>query len=320
MAKAFLKTKKDAPAAPSSDKPAPSKTEYKGYESFRLQKKIAPGGALPNAFRLFGQAMLLLKNNAKLFLGMAAVYAALYVVLVQGVTALGGLSESKALLEQNLTGNFAGVQASLALFSQLLGSSGGATSTANSYQLLVTLVASLALIWTLRQVYAGQQVRVRDGYYRGMYPLIPFLLVLLVVALQLIPMAIGASLFTTAVNNGIAATPAEVALWAIGFFILAVISLYLITSSLFALYIVSLPDMAPLQALRSARELVRGRRWQVLRKILFLPLVLLVLSMVVLLPLIMFATALAGWVFFAVLALWLVVAHSYMYRLYRALL
>ncbi len=52
------------------------------------------------------------------------------------------------------------------------------------------------------------------------------------------------------------------------FFLLAMLTLIYVKSSLFALYIVTLPDMTPMKALRSARELARYRRWTVLRKIL----------------------------------------------------
>ena len=60
---------------------------------------------------------------------------------------------------------------------------------------------------------------------------------------------------------------------------------------MFALYIVTLPDMTPMKALRSARELVRYRRWTVLRKVLFLPLMLLVVAAIIMVPIIILADA-----------------------------
>ena len=89
-----------------------------------------------------------------------------------------------------------------------------------------------------------------------MYPLIPFILVLLVCCLQLLPLIIGSSLYSLVVSNGIAVQPIEKFVWALLFASLALLSLYMITSSLFALYISTLPDMTPMKALRSARELV----------------------------------------------------------------
>jgi hypothetical protein len=94
----------------------------------------------------------------------------------------------------------------------------------------------------------------------------------------------------------------------------------MLSSSLFALYIVTLPDMTPLTALRSARQLVRYRRWTVLRKIFWLPVALLILAAVIMVPIIIWLTAIAQWVFFLLTMFSLVATHAYMYNLYRELL
>lgn len=299
-----------------------AKTEFKGYESFRLQKRLKPEVEtnVPGSFRLFGQALLFLKRNFKLFGGMAIVYGLLYLAFVQGLTALNGLDQTKQTLEGTVTGSLAGVATGAALFAELLGNAATLSATATTYQFLITIIASLALIWTIRKVHAGAKVRIRDGFYWGMYPLIPFLLVLFVIALQLLPFAIGGTIFTTVIENKVAVTGVEIALWATGFFILMLVSLYLITSSFFALYVVSLPDVAPMQALRSARQLVRGRRWLVLRRMLFLPFALLIIGAVVMIPVLILVTPIAGWVFFLFIITALAVAHSYLYKLYRTLI
>jgi hypothetical protein len=94
----------------------------------------------------------------------------------------------------------------------------------------------------------------------------------------------------------------------------------MLASSLFALYIVTLPGMTPIRALRSARGLVRYRRWTVIRKILWLPLLLLLVAAVIMLPIIIWLTAVAQWVFFILSMFALLAVHSYMYALYRELL
>lgn len=319
MAKLFKK-----PGGGKKEAGKPAKTEFKSYQSFQLQKPIRPETAgaprVPGSFRLFGQALLILRRNLKLFAGMAAVYALLFLLFVQGLTALDGLHEAKETLEQSMTGAFAGILSGAALFTQLLGNSAALSATANTYQIIIMLIASLALIWALRQVYADKVPRIRDGFYQGMYPLVPFLLVLLMVVIELLPFAIGAAVLTTVISNGIAATGLEIALWSTGLLVLTIVSLYLITSSLFALYIACLPDMEPMQALRSARELVRGRRWQIMRKVLFLPLSLLIIAALIFIPAIMFITSFVGWLFFLFSMVALAFAHSYMYRLYRSLI
>lgn len=304
-AKTPTTTKTKAPTAEAGAPPAQTKTSRQ----------------LPNVFQLIREATSILGRHWKVFGGIALLYGVLNALLVRGFGAAGNLGEAKLTLDQVFTGNWGELASSFTLFAYLLGSSGNSGSpTAGVYQFVLAVIVSLALIWALRQLYAKHTTRVRDGFYRGMSPLIPFVLVMSVVALQLLPLAIGAGAYTTVVSNGIAVTPLEQLLWAVPTFGLTVLSLYLVSSSLFALYIVTLPDMTPVAALRAAKQLVAKRRWTVMRKILFLPLVLLLAAAVVIVPVILFATPLAAWLFFVLTMCLLPVIHSYMYALYRSML
>jgi hypothetical protein len=178
----------------------------------------------------------------------------------------------------------------------------------------------LAELWALRQVYANNKPRVRDAFYQGMYPLVPFILILLVIGLEIVPLAVGAFLYTTVVNNGIAATAVEQAMWLLLFLVFAVATVYMLCSTLFALYIVTLPNTTPMAALRSSRQLVLHRRWTIVRKLLFLPVALIALTAVIVTPLIIFAAPIAPWVFFGLSTLLLPVVHAYLYSLYRSML
>lgn len=298
----------------------PRTLQKPSYRSFRLQKRIQ-GGQVASAFSLFGQTLRLLRQNWKLFLGIVLVFGILNAVLVRGFSAGANLDDAKAVLDELFTGNWGQLVGGLTIFVYLLGSSGNTASpTAGAYQFILTLVISLALIWTLRQLHAGHKVGVRDGFYQGMTPFVQFTLVLLVIGLQLLPMAIGLFLYSTVVGAGIAVSGLEQVVWALLAFCLSLLSLYMATSSLFALYIVALPGMTPLRALRSARQLVAHRRWTIMRKVIFLPLVLVLLAAVLVIPLIMFATPFAAWAFFLLSMCVIPIIHSYMYGLYRSLL
>jgi hypothetical protein len=322
----MAKTATKKPRAKAAPKAAPQvapeePAETPKYASFKLQNRIKPVRvAGPNAFRLFGRALGLLGRHWKLFGGMLLIYGILNFVVLQGFRAAGGdLTSLKDALEGDVNVNQ--LAGSLTLFAYLISTSGATVSpTAGAYQFILAIVVSLALIWTLRQVYAKVKVRIRDGFYKGAYPLVPFVVVLFVICIQLLPLAIGVLLFNSVMNYGIAATIVEQILWSILCVLLGTVSLYLVCSSIFALYIVCLPDMEPMRALRSARELVRGRRSQVMRKLLFLPVALLVLVAVITIPFILFATSLAVPVFFLLGLLLPAVIHSYMYGLYRSLL
>jgi hypothetical protein len=153
-----------------------------------------------------------------------------------------------------------------------------------------------------------------------MTPLVTFVLTLGMLMVQLLPFALGVTVYGIVMANGIAVGSGQQFLFLLLFLGLAVVSLYMLSSSLFAMYIVTLPDVSPMSALRSARQLVTGRRWIIMRKIIFLPAALLVLSALVMLPVVLVATAIAGWIFIVVNGALLVLAHIYMYNLYRALL
>jgi len=315
--------KKTSPKGPAS-KPAAKSRRLKqsSYKSFRLQKRIRhQQRELSGSVKLFRQSLAPLRQNWKVFLGITLIYGFLTIILVRGIGGGLNLTELKDTLKDGFSGQFASLATGATLFSYLIGSAGSSTSaTGGVYQTLLIMIVSLAAIWALRQLMAENEIRVRDSFYRGMFPLIPFILVLLVIGLQLIPLLLGSWLYSTVVNNAIAVNTLEKAVWLIFFLLLAVLSLYMIASSLFALYIVTLPDMTPMKALRSARQLVLHRRFIVLRKILFLPLVLLILAAIIMIPLIIFLTPLAEWVFFGLTMFVVVIIHSYMYTLYRELL
>lgn len=315
-------SKKPAAARRNPSSTKPRQLKPRSYRSFRVSRRIKhQGSQLSGAFRLFRESLLLIRTHWKVLGGIMIVYALLNIVLVRGFGATSNLGELKDTLQDVFTGSWGQLTSGVALFAVLLSSTGSTSSeSASVYQTLLVLMISLAVIWALRQLQAGIKITAREAFYKGMYPMIPFVLVLLVVGLQLVPLLIGSTLYSTVISNGLAATAAERGIWALAFFFLALLSLYMVTSSLFALYIVTLPDMTPMRALRSARQLVLHRRWTVMRKVVFLPIALGALAGIIIIPFIIFITPLAEYVFFCVTIAGLVIIHSYMYRLYRELL
>lgn len=291
------------------------------YKSLRLQQRIKHPVKLPSVWRITKRSALTLWEHKELFIGIALIYGFVNVSLAQGTSGGTDVSTLKDAFNQVFTGHLGFLASGLSIFAVLIGTAGNTSSqTAGAYQIFLAIIGSLAIIWALRLVVSGSRPRVRDAYYRGMTPLIPFLLVLLAIGLELLPLIIGSSLYSLVVNNGIAVDVVERLIWALLFGLLALLTFYMLSSSLFALYIVTLPDMTPVKALRSARELVRYRRWTVLRKLLFLPLILLVAAAVIMLPIIIVLTPLAQWSFFLLTMFSLVAIHTYIYTLYRELL
>jgi hypothetical protein len=327
MAKSPVKTthKKNgsATSAPVLDAASkkPRRLKKPEYKSFRVHKHIkSEGVTVPSAFKLLRRSVGVLARNWKLFLLVSLVYGLLNFVLVQGFSAQN-LGDIKDSIGDAGGGSLSWAIRGTSMFAYLLSTaSAGSNPGASVYQVMMQIIVSLAIIWMLRQLYASRKVRMRDGFYQGMYPLVPFLLVLVVIVLQAIPATLGIWLYSVVNSNGIAASSVEQILWAIVAFLAILLSLYWICASVMALYVVSLPNMTPFAALRSAIQLVRFRRWAVLRKLLFLPIVLLLVGALVMIPVILLSTAVAPWVFLVVAMFALPVVHSYLYALYRSLL
>lgn len=241
-------------------------------------------------------------------------------LLVRGFGFNGDLGIAKEAIQELVTGAAGNVAASLTVFGMLLGSGAPTSDVASAYQAMILAIISLALIWALRQTHAHEQITVKDAFYKSSHPLVPFIIVLMFLGLQLIPMLIGTSIYSLTVSNGIAtALLAKLILAAVALG-LTFISIYMVCASIFALYIVTLPEMTPLKAMRSAKTLVRFRRWTIIRKVLFLPFILVVLLLAIMLPIILVLTPIAEVVFLFLGAFSIVIAHSYMYSLYRELL
>jgi hypothetical protein len=275
--------------------------------------KISP------AHKLFMRACGIITRHSKLLGGVLLVYAVLDILLVGGANATNLQSAKVALTQTGHGGNQ--LVAGISLFTFLVSSSGsGASAAAGAYQTMLLLLVSVVFIWALRQAYAGHAVRIREAFYAGAYPIVPFVLILLVIGLQLVPLAVGATFYTIIISNGISVGIIEQAISIAIFLLFAAASLYMICSSVVALYIVTLPDMTPVAALRSAGKLVRFRRWVILRKLLFLPFVVIVLAGVIVIPFALFVTPYAPLVFLVVAASAIGVVHSYLYALYRELI
>jgi len=285
-------------------------------------KAIAKKKQLPSTWKLMKASLGQIKDNKKLFGGILIIYFILIIVFVRGISGNFQLST----IQQNVVDTF-GEQTGkwekgAASYGLLLGSAvSSQTEVESIYQTIIIVITSLALIWGLRQTYnRKQKVKIRDSFYKGMYPLVPFILVIFVVLIYLLPFGIASSIFSAIQANGIATTgPEQIAWWSV-LIAGALISAYLALAGIFAVYIATLPDMSPIKALKEANALVRFRRWQVARKFIILTLTLLVLSAVVLIPMIVFFAKAAEIIYLLFSIVFLVYAHAFIYRLYRELI
>ena len=304
--------KKTSPAVSGVKKPqhtAPA--ELPGYVAFTRHV----GATLWSHRQVFGRLALL--AWALLLLGNATVEYTQY-------TSLSEATREAVSIVSN--GGSRAAVGTWVLFSSVLGGSltGGLSEGQQIFRTGSYLMVWLTVVWLLRHLLAGTVVRVRDGLYNAGAPLISALLVVMVGALQLLPLALLVSIFAALLNTGALNHVLIIALMGAITVALSVATLYWLTNTFFAFVIVTIPGTYPLAALRSARKLIAGYRVAVLLRLLWLGLVLSLLYTVVLLPLLYLDAALNAPVSFLVVTLSELIGvvavlfgSAYVYMLYR---
>jgi hypothetical protein len=184
------------------------------------------------------------------------------------------------------------------------------------------LIMGLAYLWLFRQSTgtAKKNILIRQPFYEGMTPLIPIMLVLMAIGLQLLPMTLGVTVFSVVQQNGLAVTIIESVIWGLLALLLTLLTFYWLSSSIFALIIVTLPKMTPIKALKSAKKVVAFRRWLLMRKLFLLTIIISAFNAGLTLLAIIALPQLAQTVWLATSTLSLPISIGAIYRLYRELL
>jgi hypothetical protein len=254
---------------------------------------------LPGYWSFTNYVRRVLARNKKLFLTTTVLYGLLSVTLI-------GLSSQDAYttLSDTLraTGNdlFGGQWSAIGKATLLLGAgvSGSfnapLSSTQQVYAVLIFLFTWLTTVWLLRTLLSGGKPKLRDGIYNSGSPLLSTFIVGIVAVIQLLPVALAAAGVAAAVSSGLLSSGVEsMVFWAV-VALLALLSLYWITSTFIALIVVTLPGMYPLEAVKIAGDLVIGRRLRILLRLVWLFLVTALAWVVIMVPVIMFDSWIKG--------------------------
>lgn len=250
-------------------------------------RKLSVPGLLHHA----GDTFVVIFKNWKLFLPLI-LFAVIFNVVLVGLMSEDTyvkfqevLEDTNASIAGGEIGNFA--KAGLLLVSTVTtgGLTGGLGEAQTIFAVIIFLLIWLVTIYLLRFRLARKNVKLRDGLYNAFTPLISTFIVLLVAAIQAIPILLTVFLYSTAVQTDFLSTP----FYALVFFLFAgamvALSAYLLSSTFIALVAVTAPGLYPMTALKTASDLMAGRRIRFLIRLAFLILVLGVVWVVVMLPL-----------------------------------
>ncbi len=306
------------------------------HRSFRLTRRrdYKRSLALPGYWAFTNTVRAMLWKHKKLFGGLMAIY---FLVAL----AIGGFGQQDAYanLSSTLTktggelfqGNWGQVsQAGLLLVTSVTtGLTPNVTQAQSVLGGLAAFFGWLATVWALRNVMAGRKVYVRDAIYSSGSPVISTVLVGFILMLQLFPIAIAILVYNAAIASELVSGGVEQMLLWLVLAMLGVLSLYWITSTIIGLVVVTLPGMYPFQAIRTAGDLVVGRRLRILFRLVWLACIVVITWALIAIPMILLDSWLkkvwpvVEWfptvplTLLLLSAVTLIWAASYVYMLYR---
>jgi hypothetical protein len=247
---------------------------------------------LPGYWSFTNTVRKILWQHKMVFFWLITIYAVLTVVLV-GLASQDTYTQLSDTLRQTsgdvFKGNWGAIgQASLLLATGVTGDfSTTLTEAQQMYAVIIVFFTWLTSVWLLRAILAGRKPKLRDALYNAGAPVLPTFLVGVVLVVQLLPVVIAVLGFTALVPFGILDGGIEAMLfWGVAF-LLVLLSLYWITSTLIALVVVTLPGMYPMQAIRAAGDLVVGRRMRLLLRLIWLILTVVLGWIITMVPIIL---------------------------------
>lgn len=306
------------------------------HRSFRLTRRrdYARSLQLPGYIAFTHEVINHLWTHRRVFGALILTYMLATAVLV-GIASQAIFTELASTLEETSSNIFQGGWGEIGKAGLLLitGISGNFSPQLSEAQQLLAallfLMAWLSSVWLIRAQMAGGTPRLREALYSSGAPIVSTVIVSLLVLVQMIPAAIGIIAYSAALTTDFFSTGVLAMVVGLVAFLLIVLSLYLITSSFFAMIVVTLPGMYPWQALRTAGDLVIGRRLRILLRLIWGALIAMLAWVIIMLPIILLASWLQAsfeqfaWIPIVPISLAFVAAAStvfmsaYIYILYR---
>ena len=266
------------------------------HRSFRrsyredYNRKLEIPGIMSHIFATFK----IIFKNWKLFLPLMIIAVVLDVVLVglmseeTYVQFQDALETTDAELAGGDLGNVA--KAGLLLLSSITtgGLAGESSEAGTIFLVLIFLMLWLVTIFLLRQRLAGNKVKLRDGLYNSMTPLVSSIVVFVLAVIQCLPILLLVIAYSAAVQTEFLATPFYALLFFLFGALMILLSGYLLSSTLIALIAVSAPGLYPLKAIQASSDLMMGRRIRFILRLVAVFVALVVVWVIVMLPIILF--------------------------------
>ncbi len=305
------------------------------HRSFRRTRRrdYARSLKLPGYIAFTAQVWRTLSRHKRVFICLIALYAVIMLVL-GGITNQATYDKINGLLQESAPAVFTGGAGKIGQAGLLLLSTFASvpTSLSPEQQVLLTLtllMVWLCTVWLLREFLLERKPRLRDGLYNSGAPILSTVVIVLIAALQSIPVGLVALIYAGLSSAGILNGGFAAMIFSIFALTVVTLVLYWLTSTFIGMVVVTLPGMYPLRALRASSDLVIGRRLRILLRVLWGMLTVVVAWAVVMIPLVLLDAAIKGaWtavanvptmpIAAAIMTAWTTVwLASYIYLLYR---
>lgn len=312
--------KKNRPATPAKTKKQPG------------VKPVALPVAIPGTLALIRQVKILVAAHRQVFLRLFGLtWLALFVAVgftqqAEYADLSAATREAVSTLPEGAARNAAaiGVLLSSVMTGALAASQGEGQNLIHTSLLFLLL---LVAVWMIRHLHSGSAVSVRDALYNAGAPVVSSLAVAAIGVVQLVPLAVVVTVLAAVLSTGAMTNTLLAASVVMLILIASVATLYWLTGTIMAFFVVTIPGTYPWAALQTARQLIKGFRLAVLGRILWLFCLSVVLMTVVMLPLVMADITLGldmsytiALVIQALSVLIAMLSVAYLYFLYRSII
>lgn len=263
------------------------------HRSFRRTRRrdYVRSLAIPGYFSFTKEVFSALRTNWRTYAGIVIVFTFLNGLFV-GISSQQAYADIANLLSDSSANLFEGNlgeigQSGLLAAAGLVGIfSPQMNEVQQLYAVLLGLMLWLSIVWLLREQLRGAHVKMTDGLYNSGAPIIPTALVFIILTIQLVPLALAIIGISAGTQSGLIEIGVLSMLLWLTAILLGVLSAYWITSTIIALIVITLPGMKPFQAIRTAGDLVIGRRMRILLRLIWLIALVVIVAVAILIPVI----------------------------------
>lgn len=290
----------------------------KRYRSFRLQKRIKPEPRyIPSSFSLLRDSFAFMFKHRWKFITIMFIYSVVYIVIFRSPVSTD-IDTIKSSV-QSVLGEGENLKTNVATLGAVIETSGNLQSS-GAVAVGSIFIMSLVYIWAIRQLHAGERIKARDAYYQGVTPLLSGAVLVIIAGIQLLPFGLASFIYSVAKTTNLFASGFEDIAFFVVTVLISLLSFYWLTSTIMAMYIVTIPGVYPGAALKAAKSLVQFQRFAVFRRILALPVILGVIYTIFLLIAIRFLSSQVLLMVEIIQIIALPLIHVYLYKLYRSLI